>query len=192
MFARRIAVAIGILFALIGTQWPEFSQQYRQRLGGALDELTRAISAFTTEATNESLSVEAAIARLIDNKDPLARERGEAVRDEIARRARISDALQAMKDAGPMARLWVMIRDYDPQAADGTLQAFEPAVPLGREGWIVGGVGFLLGWCATHLTAWPVRRHFERRRLRAAAQEVARQEAAKPKETPQFRGLRRL
>jgi Protein of unknown function (DUF2937) len=192
LFARRIAIAIGFLFALVGTQWPEFSQQYRQRLGGALDELNRAIAAFTTEATGESLSVEAAIARLTNNADPLARERGEAVRDEIARRARIADALQAMKDSGPVTRLFAMVRDFDAQAADGALQAFEPAVPLGREGWIVGGVGFLLGWFGTHLTAWPMRRHFERRRLRASAQEAARLEAAQPKETPKFRGLRRL
>jgi hypothetical protein len=192
LFARRIAIAIGFLVALVGTQWPEFSQQYRQRLGGALDELNRAIAAFTAEATSESLSVEAAIARLTNNSDRLARERGEAVRDEIARRARVGDALQAMKDAGPMTRLFVMIRDFDAEAADGTLQAFEPAVPLGREGWIVGGVGFLIGWFGTHLTAWPVRRHFERRRMRALAEEAAQSEAAKPKETPQFRGIRRL
>ena len=36
---RRLALAIGLVFAIIAAQAPEFAQQYRQRLGGALDEL---------------------------------------------------------------------------------------------------------------------------------------------------------
>ncbi len=169
MFARRLAVAIGLLFALLGTQWPEFSQQYRQRLGGVLDELTRALDAFNADAAGQSLTPDAAVARLKGNSDPLARQRGEAVLDEIARRAKVADALQAMKDAGPLARLFVMLRDYDGQAASGALQAYEPAVPLGSEGWIVGAAGFALGWLATHATAWPVRRNWARRRMAARA-----------------------
>ena len=56
MLARRLALAIGLLCGLIGTQWPEFSQQYRQRLGGALDELSRIVAAFDAEAASRSLT----------------------------------------------------------------------------------------------------------------------------------------
>ena len=169
MFARRIAVAIGLLAALLGTQWPEFSQQYRQRLGGALDEVTRALDAFASDAASQSLTPDAALERLAANADPLARERAEAVKAERVRKARIADSLQAMKDAGPMARLVVMARDYDGQVAAGAYQAFEPAIPLGSEGWIVGAVGFVIGWLATHVTAWPVRRRLALRRRLASA-----------------------
>ena len=53
MFTRRLAAAIGLLFALLGMQGPEFTQQYRQRLGGALDELKRAVSVFDADAARQ-------------------------------------------------------------------------------------------------------------------------------------------
>lgn len=169
MFVRRFALAIGLLFALLGTQWPEFSQQYRQRLGGALDEVTRALAAFDADAAAQSLTPDDALKRLADNPDPLAKARADAVREDLARKQRDSDALAAMKEAGPLARLAVMARDFDPEVAAGAYQAYEPAVPLGKEGWIVGLVGFAIGWLVTHATAWPVRRRWARRRELAQA-----------------------
>jgi len=169
MFLRRFAIAMGLLFALLGSQWPEFSQQYRQRLGGALDELTRSLDAFGADAAAQSMTPDDALKRLADNPDPLAKARAEAVREDIARKQRDSDALAAMKEAGPFARLGVMARDFDPEVAAGAYQAYEPAVPLGKEGWIVGLVGFAVGWFLTHATAWPVRRRWARRRELARA-----------------------
>ena len=169
MFVRRFALAIGLLFAALGTQWPEFSQQYRQRLGGALDEVTRALAAFDADAAAQSLTPDDALKRLADNPDPLAKARADAVREDLARKQRDSDALTAMKQAGPLERLVVMARDFDPQVATGAYQAYEPAVPLGKEGWIVGIVCFAIGWLVTHATAWPVRRRWARRRDLARA-----------------------
>ena len=64
MFTRRLAAAIGLLFALVGMQGPEFTQQYRQRLGGALDELKRDVSAFNADAARQSGTPVEAIPRL--------------------------------------------------------------------------------------------------------------------------------
>ena len=77
MFARRLAFAIAVLAGLIGSQAPEFAQQYRQRLGGALGELNRIVSEFDSEVQRVNLSRAEALQRLEDNADPLARERGE-------------------------------------------------------------------------------------------------------------------
>ena len=38
---RRLGLAIGLLVAAVASQAPEFAQQYRQRLGGAIDEINR-------------------------------------------------------------------------------------------------------------------------------------------------------
>ena len=64
MFVRRLALAIAVLFGLVGAQGPEFAQQYRQRIGGALDELKAIIATFDVEASHEGLTAAAAIARL--------------------------------------------------------------------------------------------------------------------------------
>ncbi len=64
MFVRRLAVAIGLIAGLVGSQGPEFAQQYRQRIGGALDELKRIVAAFDDEARREGLTPPQAIMRL--------------------------------------------------------------------------------------------------------------------------------
>ena len=40
MILRRFALMFGLFCGVAASQLPEFAQQYRQRLGGALDELT--------------------------------------------------------------------------------------------------------------------------------------------------------
>jgi hypothetical protein len=171
MLARRIALAIGLLCGLLGTQWPEFSQQYRQRLGGALDELKRIVAVFDAEAASHSLSPAEGIVRLKDNPDPLARERGADIESDKEREARIERALAEMRDAGPLRRLTVMISDLDAPTASQTLRDFEPAAPLTSEALIVGALAWISGWGATHLCAWPIRRRWQARRGKAAARE---------------------
>ncbi len=169
MFTRRLALAIGLLCGLIGTQWPEFSQQYRQRLGGALDELRRIVDAFDAEAASHSLTPAEGIARLKDNADPLARERGADIEGDIAREARLERQLAELKDAGPLDRLIVMAGDFDSAIAGETLSSFEPAVPVTSESGIVGVLAMVFGWGSTHLCAWPIRQGREARRARRAA-----------------------
>jgi hypothetical protein len=53
VFVRRLALAIGLIAGLLGSQGPEFSQQYRQRIGGALNELKRIVTEFDDEAARE-------------------------------------------------------------------------------------------------------------------------------------------
>jgi hypothetical protein len=170
MFTRRLAAAIGLLFALIGTQGPEFSQQYRQRLGGALDELKRIVSTFNAEAAKQSVTPVEAIARLEGNPDPLAQARGAAIEADIARRDKLQGALDAMQGAGPVQRLTAMAADFDPVIADDTFQNFEPAVPVTSEALLVGALALVIGWGGTHVCAWPIRRRWrERREKRRAA-----------------------
>jgi len=76
MIARRLALVIALIAGLIGSQGPEFAQQYRQRIGGALDELERIVAAFDAEAAHEELTPPQAIGRLEQDHDPLAREHG--------------------------------------------------------------------------------------------------------------------
>ncbi len=54
MLARRLALAIALVAAFVGSQGPEFAQQYRQRLGGALDEVRRSVVQFDAEAVSRA------------------------------------------------------------------------------------------------------------------------------------------
>jgi len=166
MFLRRIALAIGLLCGLVATQAPEFAQQYRQRLAGAVDELSRVVGVFYDEAAKQSLTPPDAINRLKDNPDPLARERGSDIENDIVRLGRLTDALAAFRDSGIWRRLSALAGDFDPETARKAWQDFQPAVPTSAEAITVGILGLLVGWGATHTVTWPVRRHLQKRRER--------------------------
>lgn len=168
MFARRLALAIAVLAGLIGSQGPEFAQQYRERLGGALDELRRIIAEFDAEAQRERLTPPEAIRRLEQNGDPLARERGRDMAETMARADRLQDQLEAMQSAGPVRRLYVFAKDFDPEIAERTLENYEPATPLSLEAVAAGVLAAFWGWAATHLVALPFRLPSSRARSHAA------------------------
>ena len=171
MFANRLALAIALLAGLIGSQGPEFAQQYRQRLGGAVAELDRIVAEFDAEAQRDNLTPAEGLSRLEENADPLARQRGEAMAETIHRDNKLSEQLQAMAAAGPLKRLYVMAQDFDPQIAQSTLDNYEPAAPFTFEALTAAGLGAVWGWIATHLVAWPLRR---RSRLRARRAQMER------------------
>ena len=160
MILRRLVFALSLVIGAIASQAPEFAQQYRQRLGGAIDELRAIIVQFDHDAKAENLTRDEALTRLGANADPLASRRAEAVRDTIAREDRLSRQQQAFVDAGPMSRLGVMMTDYDAGIARAAWRIFEPAIPMTSEGIVAGLVGFFLGGGLLRLLAWP----FTRRR----------------------------
>ena len=165
MLARRLALAIAVLAGLIGSQAPEFAQQYRQRLGGALEELNRIVSEFDSEVQRQTLSRAEALKRLEDNTDPLARERGDDMDKAIERAAHLNEQIEAINSAGPLMRLYVVATNFDPEIARSTLDNYEPAGPLSVGALSSGGLDALWGSATARLVAWPFSRPS---RLRAA------------------------
>ncbi len=168
MILRRLVFALSIVLAGLASQLPEFAQQYRQRLGGAVDELRAIIIQFDHDATAENLTRDEALNRLQANADPLASKRALAMRETIAREDRLSRQQQAFSEAGPMARLGVMANDYDPGIARAAWRIYEPAIPTTTEGLVSGLVGFILGGGLLRLLSWP----FTRRKRAATTQAV--------------------
>lgn len=146
MIGRVLALAIGLMSGLAGAQMPEFAQQYRQRLGGAIDELRRVVTRFDDGARASGLSREGAVKQLTENPEPLVQRQGEAQGEIAARLARLEDQRRAYDQAGPFGRLLIFIRDADPGLARATYLDYEPAWPATTEGAIAGGSGFVVGW----------------------------------------------
>jgi Protein of unknown function (DUF2937) len=165
LMIRRLALAIGLLCALAGSQLPEFAQQYRQRLGGAIDELDRMIAQFDADADAQALTRAQGVERLKTNPDALAKERGAAIETDIEREARLTRQREAFKIGGPLTRLASLIENFDPATAGKAIRDYEPAVPITFEAFVVGGIALVIGWGATHLCAWPIRRRLRARSL---------------------------
>jgi hypothetical protein len=154
---RRFALAVGLICGLIGAQAPEFAQQYRQRLAGGVDELSRVVATFDSQAQARGLSPDAAISRLEGAADPLVEAQGRDMAEDKARLNHLRDALAAFAKSAPL-RLFSVAANFDAETARRAWGDFEPAVPTTAEGFVVAFVSALLGWLATHLSLWPARR----------------------------------
>lgn len=149
MIARRMAFALGLVGAFTASQGPEFTQQYRQRLGGALDELQRIVTRFDTDALAIGRSRTQALEELEGNPDMLVSRQGTAMRAVVARHDDLAAASRALSEAGPVTRILTMVRTADAQISTATWQAYEPAIPTTQEGLITMLLGFASIWAST-------------------------------------------
>ncbi|MBX9758455.1 MAG: DUF2937 family protein [Beijerinckiaceae bacterium] len=163
MIVRTLALAAGIAGAVTASQLPEYAQQYRQRLGGAIDEIARIMAEFDADAARLGMSREQGIARLSSNADSFVSDRGARLREDSARLARLQRQFSSLQSAGPFARVAIMASELDTSIAQRAWGSFEPAVPMTIEGAALGGAGFLGGYGFMQFILWPVGR---RRKLR--------------------------
>jgi hypothetical protein len=163
-----MALAFGILGGVVASQGPEFAQQYRQRLGGAIDELGRVVERFDADAQATGQNRDAALAQLRGSPDRLTSFQGDAMRANIERLDRLRGQQQAFTEAGPFSRLWLLTREGDLDLARAAYRDFEPAIPTTNEGFVAAGLGFVFGWVVARLLGLPLRRIFVRRRLHPA------------------------
>lgn len=166
MIARSIAKVFALLVsgvaAFTGSQLPEFAQQYRQRIGGAIDELSAVIQRFDADASQAGLSREAALARHHQNPEAFFRRRGLAMEEAVVRHERLQAHQARLAESAPLARLRALLQ-ADPLLARATLQIYEPAIPVSTEGFLLGAVGFAMGYLGYGLGALLLRRPSSRR-----------------------------
>jgi hypothetical protein len=162
MILRSMALAGGLAGAATTAQFPEFSQQYMQRLGGAVDALGEVVADFDASAAASDLSREAALAQL-QGTDFLERRRADMTRS-INRYTQLRTDLALLEGQGPFMRAYHASRFTDPEIARAAWAAFQPAVPIGFAGLSFAGVGFVVGVLAISLLAGMLRMPFRRRR----------------------------
>ncbi|MFD0857698.1 DUF2937 family protein [Roseovarius aquimarinus] len=167
MLGRALTLAGGIAGAAGLSQFPEFSQQYVQRLGGAVDELSRFVAEFDADAAALGLGRAAALEDLAEGS-AMGAKRAETMGRVIVRHERLSADLRVLRDAGPFTRAYRMRSFADPEIAGAAWEAFEPALPLTPAGGIFAGTGFAAGMAVSGAFLALLRAPFRRRRARAA------------------------
>jgi hypothetical protein len=158
MILRRLVLFFALLFGTAMTQLPEYVEQYRQRLGGAIDELTKVVTDFDGNSQQHGLSEQQGIERLRANPDHFVQQTGTAMQENIARLQRLVETQKLMQGEGSVGRLTTFVTHYDPMIASRAYQSFEPAVPVSLEALALGAIGFVFGGSLAHLGSWPLRR----------------------------------
>jgi hypothetical protein len=161
-FAFVIALAMG--FAL--SQAPEFAQQYRQRLGGAVDELRSIVLRFDEDSRRSGYDRSSALRLMANNSERLVRDQGGRMEDTIARYDRLRQQQEDFRTGGAFVRLGSFLRNFDRPLVQRTFESYEPAVPVTTEGFLLAGGGFFVSYFLLLGVAAGWRR---RRRLRRPA-----------------------
>lgn len=171
MIVRTLTLIAGLSGAAVTAQFPEFSQQYAQRLGGAVDELTAVVADFDASAQASGLTRQEALAQM-QGSDFLTRRRAD-METTLQRHERLSAAMAALQDAGPFTRAYELRHFSDAEIARRTYDAYKPALPLTFEGAAFAIVGYagaaLVMALLLALLKWPFSRGSQARSGRRAA-----------------------
>lgn len=143
---RALATLGGLGLALALSQFPEYAQQYEQRLGGAVNELRIIVEDFDADALKFGLSREKALQRYMQSPDDFIVARGMSMARTLARYGKLSADLRDLQNAGPLQRLQHIGDYFDSEIGAAAAAAYKPAMPVTGEGlmWALGG--FILGY----------------------------------------------
>ncbi|MEP1520778.1 DUF2937 family protein [Ascidiaceihabitans sp.] len=159
MILRALTLAGGLAAGAATSQFPEFSQQYAQRLGGAVDALSQVVADFDASAAQEGLTRSAALDQM--NGTAFVERRRKDMERTFDRHAKLSADLDALQGQGPFTRAYHAARMTDGDVAGAAWDNFQPALPLNFAGAVFAGVGFLAGMiglgAVLAVLRWPLR-----------------------------------
>jgi hypothetical protein len=143
---RIVSVTGGLALGIVLSQFPEYAQQYTQRLGGAVDELRIITEEFDSAATSAGMTRETALGRFSATSDDFIQGRGQSMADTFERYEQLSATLAEIRGADAVGRLTLLPRFMDTEIGSRALENFQPAVPVTIEGLGYAGGGFLVGY----------------------------------------------
>lgn len=152
MILRILALAFGVTGAAGLSQFPEFAQQYLQRLAGKVDQLEAQVAEIDASAASFEMSREEYLADLSTSRTGAEAARKAA--EEIALYSRLSENIKEFREAGAFGRLVQGWRVADMDLAQRTFIDYKPAVPLTAEGAGFAALGFGGGWAVWSLLCW--------------------------------------
>lgn len=161
---RAVAMVGGVALATALSQFPEYAQQYTQRLGGAVDELRVIVEDFDQDAAQGGLDRSEALERYGASTDAFLAGRGQSMSRTFDRYERLSVALAEIQGADPIERFQNLPLYLDTDIGARTLQAYKPAIPVTPEGFLYAFSGLVLGYLVTSAAFRLVVLPFARRR----------------------------
>lgn len=142
---RRMALATALAGGIVASQGPEFAQQYRQRLGGAVEELSTVVARFDADAAAGGLDREQALQRHETSSDSFFRDRGASTREIIERHEALARQAERLARQPDYLDPFVMMTSADPSVLTGAWREYQPAVPLTPSSLTWAGIGAVLG-----------------------------------------------
>ncbi|QQA41305.1 DUF2937 family protein [Pelagovum pacificum] len=161
IIVRMLAMAGGLAGAMALSQYPEFSQQYTQRLAGQIDALSLVVADFDATAERSGLTRDAALAQMTGTQF-LDDRRADMTRT-FARYDSLTQSHDALQQATALERMLLPHRMGDMETLQGTWNDFVPAMPLSLPGLLSTLAGYAAGWMVVGALFWVLLLPFRRR-----------------------------
>lgn len=145
MASRTLPMALGLIGAIALSQFPEFVQQYTQRVGGAYEEVAATATQFRTNTEISGQTTEEAL-RALENGGGLVASQAAQMRATLARESSLSQLYDGLQQTDGYNQLWAFLRYPQPDLTVQTAEVFRPAVPLTFDGGAYAALGFLGGY----------------------------------------------
>jgi hypothetical protein len=157
---RTLAMIGGIAGAVALSQFPEFSQQYMQRLSGARTELKVITAGFDLTASAAGYSREEALVKM--GGSDFQNDLRDQMQDNFDRYDRLDASYAALKGSEPLMRLTKLWHFRDTDLVQRTWSEYRPAVPVTADGILCAGIGYMGGWLIVSLLLGAFIRPFRR------------------------------
>ena len=144
MTLRLSKILVGVLFALVFSQLPTFTQQYHQRLAGRLDLALQREAEIVADARSMNLPVETYIQRFLDSPDHALE--GRRMEASLILARQLSHQEEALRLALPVTAPLRLVTQYDSALAGDVLRLYRPGLPLDMAGLVYTLFGMLLGY----------------------------------------------
>ena len=116
---------------IVGVQFPEFIQQYSQRLSGHLNEALQQLDQFQFIANRHfEGNLSAMVQKYTSNIEPSISETGDLILETSNRVLNLEAHLKSLEQPDYFNRLYAFATEYDLDMAEATLQQFQLAIPL--------------------------------------------------------------
>lgn len=146
----RLFLVIG---AFLGSQIPQFMQQYTQRLAGHVEELHYLIDQLNRTASSSHKTLDQYIYKFLSNSDPDFKGQGLFMQTVVERWNHLTEALRSITESSVWTRPYAILAHWDHEIIKGTFHSFEPGLSLTLEGLYYGGLGMLMGFLFYQLMA---------------------------------------
>lgn len=142
---KSLAVVGGLAVAAACSQFPKYSQQYMQRLSGAVDELSGVVTQFDADAESLGLTRQEALEDL-SKGGGMGEARAISMGYVLKRHERLSADLAVFRNSTAVDKALNSWRLTEPELMRATWAEFRPAMPVTSEGLGFAGAGFVLGY----------------------------------------------
>ena len=184
--SKTVTIVSAMAGLAVFSQAPEFAHQYRQRIGGAVDELKTVVMDFDKDADNSHLSRDQALDQMTRSTERLTHDRGQSMTRTLGRFERLTEQQSWLENSHPLTRPLLVLKNLDRPLFENAWKAFEPAVPLTSSGLTYGGLGAILALIFARLGIGGIRRLGQRRSDKQLAK------AIEHPQSPGYSGIERV